>query len=114
MLRSQHRPGKERLDALFISGQTSNVTRVWLASIVYLTVSDLDLRWKVLPLAMFGSGSALNILSSPEDSVSMMISVTICGALALRGRDPLAAFELCRMLSVHRILTPRRLPLQRG
>lgn len=56
-----------------------------LASTIYLTVSDLDLRWKVLALAMFGSGSALNMLSSPEASVSMIISVSIYAALALWG-----------------------------
>jgi uncharacterized membrane protein YeiB len=56
-----------------------------LASTIYLVVSDLDLRWKVLAVALFGLGLVVIIASAPEDSTRMIASTVIFAILALWG-----------------------------
>ena len=56
-----------------------------LASTIYLVFSDLELRWKILAVALFGLGLAVTMLSSRDDSTAMILSVLIYGILALWG-----------------------------
>lgn len=56
-----------------------------LASAIYLVVSDLDLRWKVLAVALFGLGLVIIIASTPEDSTRMIASTMVFTVLALWG-----------------------------
>lgn len=56
-----------------------------LASTIYLVLSDLERRWKILAVALFGLGVAVTMLSSRDDSTVMILSVLIYGILALWG-----------------------------
>jgi hypothetical protein len=56
-----------------------------LASTICLVLSDLELRWKILAVALFGLGLAVTMLSSRDDSTLMILSVIIYGVLALWG-----------------------------
>ncbi len=56
-----------------------------LASTIYLVLSDLELRWKILAVALFGLGLVVTMLSSRDDSTFMLLSVIVYCVLALWG-----------------------------
>ena len=56
-----------------------------LAGTIYLIVSDLDLRWKILAVALFGLGVTIGMASSLDDTSRLILCRAVHSIVALWG-----------------------------